>query len=278
MKLYKIKIFILIKALFLISSCGKKIADDKRSIARNQDEQTRTEDRGDFYGVYQAKFMTLNPHINGTIPGSANFFRKKDDENFYVYVRFFAGGANSWHMQHIYTGSRCPNLLDDKNSDGFIDIQEAEDIMENILIPLDSDLNSQDLGQRFFPISDLTGYYFYERVTNFDRFLNDLRSEDTTTEDNMIKLKVQEEFDLTGKTVLIQGVSENIKLPETVATKGKHRAYQTLPVTCGVFQKIEQAPGDPYVTDRIPGPIAEVEEGQDRPAPQDSEHEGFSIW
>lgn len=256
--------------LTLVAACGKDSGSSgkKSSVPGGRIEQeVGAVDGSNIDGHYQAKFITLNPHVNGTIPGSANFYRK--EEKLYVYVRLFAGGVRAWHQQFVYTGSRCPTMRDDSNGDGFIDINEAEKVMGKILIPLDSDVSSQSSGRRFFPLADLSGYYHYERITNFQRFLRDLQEADPDPADDIVKLASGQGLVITGKTVLILGVSETVELPETVGTKGRHRAFQTFPIACGVFNKVKSTPGTPYVQDSIPGPVAEYQEGQDQPAPED---------
>ena len=266
MKNFKLKVLSTVAALSLAVSCGKDSGSGSsgNSSGTRQAQEPAPVDGSNIDGHYQAKFITMNPHVNGTIPGSANFQRKED--KLYVYVRLFAGGVKAWHMQHVYTGGRCPTMKDDSNGDGFLDIQEAEKVLGKILIPLDSNISSQSAGRRFFPLADLSGYYHYERITSFRRFLQDLQDEDRDPEDDLVKLAAGEGLRIAGKTVLIQGVVETVDLPETVASKGRHAAFQTLPVACGVFRKVDKEPGTPYVMDRIPGPIADVIEGQDRPA------------
>ena len=263
MKILVYKIVIQTLIIGLLAGC--RIDSKKRSSASVELQlEEAPVDGSNIVGHFQAKFKTLNPHVNGTIPGSANFFRV--NEKIYAYVRLFAGGVRAWHMQHVYTGGRCPTLTDDSNGDGFIDINEAEVVLGKILIPLDYDISSQISGRRFFPIADLSGYYHYERITRFNRFLEDLQSEDKEPNDDLIKLSPGEGLRLAGKTVLIQGVSENVDLPETVGTKGSFKSFKTLPIVCGIFEKVVNAPGETYVQDEIPGPIGEVIEGQDRPA------------
>lgn len=250
--------------LALATACGKSGGGKSSSDGgRQQQEEAASMDGSHIQGLYNAKFITLNPHVNGTIPGSATFFRK--EEKFYAYVRLFAGGPRAWHQQFVYEGNRCPTTNDDTNLDGFIDVQEAEAVLGKIIIPLDSDIGTQSSGRRFFPLGDLSGYYHYERITNFRRFLSDLQGEDSDPADDTRKLAADEPLRITGKAVMVMGVVETVQLPETVASKGRHRAFQTLPIACGVFGKVEALPGEPY-SDQIPGPVADVQEGQDRPA------------
>jgi len=270
MKIIPNSTFISLSALTLLISCGQNQTDSQTTAPGN----TRTEDSipldgSNIVGRYQAKFVTLNPHVNGTIPGSANFFRKED--KIFAYVRLFAGGPKAWHMQHVYTGNRCPEIKDDMNGDGFIDILEAEAVLGKILIPLDSDISTQAAGKRFFPLADLSGYYHYERITRFDTFLRDLQKEDEDPLDRIVKLSPDEGLELVGKTVLIQGVAETVQLPDTVESMDRRKSFQTLPIACGVFEKADLIPGEVYLPDQIPGPIAEVQEGQDRPADIETE-------
>lgn len=272
----------IIYSLALISlaiGCGEK-DKEKNNTTSPENQTARAEetkepaplDGSNIQGHYQAKFVTLNPHVNGTIPGSANFYR--EDQKIFAYVRLFAGGVKAWHMQNVYMGERCPTKDDDLNKDGFVDINEAEKVLGKIIIPLDSDISSQNSGKRFFPLADLSGYYHYERISNFERFLKDLQEPDIDLEDNIVKLPPGEGLSIEGKTFMVQGIAETVTLPDTVATKENRRSFQTLPVACGVFEKVTKAPGQVYVENEIPGPVAGVEEGQDRPVEDTISDEG----
>lgn len=258
----------------LASACGQKSSGKKNESGGNtvpgrQGESTShsvAPDGTNIDGYYLATFTTLNPHINGTIPGSATFYRKED--RFFAFLRLFAGAPKAWHQQKVYTGSRCPTPADDANNDGFIDIVEAEAVVGKVLIPMDADLGTQMSGRNFYPVGDLSGSYHYERVVSFSRFFNDLKGEDKVPEDNIIKLAPDQGLDIVGRVVMVQGTAETIEYPETVASTNRHKPFQTLPIACGIFKKNDVGPGTPY-DETIPGPVADVEEGQDRPAPDD---------
>lgn len=187
-------------------------------------------------GHYQAKFTTLNPHINGTIPGSVNFYRLKNQV--YAYVRLFAGGVKSWHMQNVYEGSRCPTAADDANLDGIIDIEEAELVLGKRIIPLDGNISSQRAGKNFYPTGDLAGSYHYEKLASHQKLMKDLRATDPDPGDDLMKLEPGENLNLGKRAVLIQGVAKNVNLPGTVASKGPYASYKTLPIACGLFRRI----------------------------------------
>ena len=256
-------------ALSLFSSCGKNSTNEKKEAQQSGQSETTTEvaaDGSNIQGSYLAIFETLNGQVNGTLPGSATVLRK--DDKIYFYLRLFAGMPKAWHPQGIYTGNRCPKIEDDENGDGFIDIQEAFKVIGKVIVPLDADPGSQNGGKNFYPLGDLSGSYHYERIVNFQRFFKDLKEEDKIPDDNIAKLGPDEGLAIEGQVIMIQGVSEETTLPETVASEGRRSAFQTLPIACGVFKKNDVIPGVPD-DGEIPGPVADIEEGQDRPAPDE---------
>jgi hypothetical protein len=187
--------------------------------------------------MFLAKFQTLNPQVNGTIGGSSTIYFQ--GEKVIVYNRLFAGAPEAWHMQNVYTGSRCPTAKDDINLDGIIDIQEANSVVGNILLPFDSDINSQLSGYRTFPMGDLFGTYFYEQEAWFNNLMNDLRAPDPDLNDNIVKLPRNGKFNPEGKVVMVYGITEHYaQLPETVASSEEYPAWKTIPVACGVFTKL----------------------------------------
>ena len=259
MKKMSSHILIALTIIPLMSSCGKS----KSGSAVQRDAYPDT-DESAIDGQYRATFETLNPHINGTIPGSLTLDRK--DDRLITFVRLFAGGPRAWHQQGVYMGRRCPTMGDDKNGDGIIDIVEAMQVVGKMIIPLDSNMNTQASGRGLYPLGDLSGYYHYERVSSFRRLFDDLRSEDLDTEDHITKLGPDEKFSFERRVVMVQGVVEETVLPETVAGLGKRQPFQTLPITCGIINKVTTKPGTSN-TDEIPGPVGPVIEGQDQPAP-----------
>lgn len=264
MKNSSLKVVCSLAVLSLIGSCGDNGSKSSTGNQAQRQEEAAPVDGSNIDGHYQAKFITLNTQVNGTIPGSANFLRKED--RLFAFVRLFAGYPRAWHQQYVYTGSRCPTSNDDTNLDGFIDIAEAEAVVGKILIPMDSDISTQGSGRRFFPLGDLSGYYHYERITSFRRFLGDLQSDDHDLADDTVKLGAGEGLRISGKVFMALGVAETVMLPDTVATKEKRRPFQTLPIVCGVFGKVSAEPGRPYVEGEVVGPVASVEPDQDRPA------------
>lgn len=184
---------------------------------------------------YLAKFHTLNPQINGIIAGSSTIYITADQIK--AFVRLFAGSPETWHMQNVFIGDRCPDIQDDLNLDGFIDIQEAYKVVGDIIIPLDGDISSQKSDLYVFPVANESGSYSYEKAAKFKHFIADLKKTDKNEDDNIIKLDPYEELNLEGKVIIIQGVASDVVVPASVASYGSRKISQTLPVACGVFKR-----------------------------------------
>lgn len=260
-------IFMLIFSSILVS-CGDSSSSGSGNSGTQSEEGDREAeslavDGSNIQGRYLAKFTTLNPHVVGTIPGSAQLIR--EDNRLSAFVRLFAGSPSIAHFQNVHAGTRCPTINDDTNGDGFLDIQETMNVVGPVIIPLDWDIGSQLSANRSWPKAFPNGSYEYMKVTRFDRFWDDLKSEDRNPNDNITKLQPDEGLQLNGKVVIIQGVDETKTLPETVAGYDRWKNFQTLPIVCGIFSPYTEDPGVVY-EEGIPGPVAPVVEGQDRPA------------
>ena len=270
MKTFNVTSISMILLSTLLTSCGDGSSSGKGGSENRQAEEADIEsqraamDGSNIQGRYLAKFTTMNPHVVGTIPGSAQFIR--EDDRLSAFVRLFAGSPSIAHFQNVHSGTRCPTINDDTNGDGFLDIQETLNVVGPVLIPLDWDIGSQLAANRSWPKAFPNGSYEYLKVTSFNRFWDDLKSEDRNPDDNISKLAADEGLNLEGKVVIIQGVDETKTLPETVAGYKQWKNFQTLPIVCGVFEPYTQEPGAVYDEGNIPGAIAPVEEDQDRPA------------
>lgn len=269
MKINFFEIGVLITSLSLLTSCGGSNGSNSgrdRVVDEAQIEAERAAaDGSNIQGRYIAKFVTLNSHVVGTIPGSAQF--KRDDDKLSAYLRLFAGSPSIAHFQNVHMGNRCPTMADDTNGDGYLDYQEALKVVGSIIIPLDWDIGSQLSANNSWPKAFPNGSYEYLKIASFNRFWNDLKSTDRNPDDSIVKLATDEGLAITGKVVLIQGVEEIKNLPDTVAGYGRWKNFQTFPIACGVFKQSTEETGVIY-EESIPGPVGPVVEGQDQPAPE----------
>jgi hypothetical protein len=235
-----VNILVLLTLTLLISSCGKSNSSAGMPVEK---KKVLPVNGSNIERLYMANFFKLNEQVNGNLSGSAILQRR--DDKFFAYVRLSAGAPGAWHQQNIHEGGRCPTSADDLNADGYIDIEEGERVWGKILIPLDSNLNSQSAGENIYPVADQSGDYFYERETSFKKMFRDLKSEDTNPLDNIAKIPEALELDFAGKIVVIHSASSTASYPETVATQDGLTAIHTLPVACGIFEQVTSVPGEP---------------------------------
>lgn len=222
-------------------------------------------------GTYQAVLSPLNKTVSGHLNGSLTLVRDHDDV--VIDVRIASGPVSSIHSQNIHVGDRCPTDADDTNGDGYIDAEETNAIVKEILIPLDDDISSQWMGLGTFPVTDEFGYYFWSRATPFQKMMADLRDEDINLKDDYVKIGSDKALTMIGKVIVIRGVPDATPLPETVLGRGRLTPQAGLPIACAVIKRIGAVPGviDPDRTD-IPVPAGEtiggssgVDDGADFP-------------
>lgn len=216
---------VILGILFTLTSCGK----DKDNKELTQFVTHEAQEQND-QGIYNAVIMPLNTSVAGHASGS--FEIKIDGDDFVVesYVYGVAPGVK--HFQNIMTTSACPNESADRNKDGIIDIVEAMNVTGQVLLPLDSDLNSQLSGMSFGPIANSDGQYYYKRSTTLSNILSDLYDLDPDPTDIYHKLMPGQNLFLNNRVILIHGVKSTTHLPSTVATVGELSPEQMLPVAC----------------------------------------------
>ncbi len=192
-------------------------------------------------GIYQAIFAPINKTVSGHLNGSLTLVREGDE--FVADVRFSGGPLSSLHAQSIHIGTRCPDMSDDLNLDGFIDGEEGALVYDKIIIPLDDDLSGQWHGLGTYPVTDEFGYYFWSRATSFEKLITDLKEDDINLTDEYVKLEPTKAMNLLGRVVVLKGVPVTISLPETVKGKGRETPHMGLPVACGIIRKLTTTPG-----------------------------------
>ena len=239
----------------LITSCGKSKPDkavplfvgaDTGATGVNQNE-TVMADGSNINGIYATDLYPMNHNLQLEKVGKAAL--KREGDRFTTLVKIDYGQKGTTFKQAIYTGRRCPNINDDLNKDAYIDIEEARSAMGVITIPLDGNIDSQQLGINDYPKGDpQTGKYFYEATTSFDRMFADLKIPDENPNDNIIKLEPQDGLTFPGRIILLQGLNESVFLPTTAASTPTESAHKTIPIACGVLWKVEALPNEFQVT------------------------------
>ena len=200
--------------LVLTVACGKSGGGNKSSSSQAALTEAQAE------GNYRAILRPFNNHLSGFLPsGFAEINIAGDNISFKTMLD---DDARVIHMQSVHTGLRCPNANDDTNGDGYVDINEAYAVVGSVLIPLDSDLNNQTLGAGIYPLGG--GYTYIEAAS-----LKNLQSD--------VKSRTGENLNLSGRVVLIHGVSPTTRVPTTFRTIEGMSEQASAPIACGVIFK-----------------------------------------
>jgi hypothetical protein len=182
-------------------------------------------------GHYKAVFKSLNSKVgrfNGWLSLSIH------DNQFWARVKVSGPNTKSMHAQYIHTIGTCPDMDDDLNHDGYLDFMEVYNVAGPILLPLDSNLNSQLKGLDEFPkMRENTYFYYYSEACQSTRLLSDLKEVDVFGTDMMAKLGRGENLNLATRVIIIYGSSEGRPLPETVRSFEGYPSQSSIPIACG---------------------------------------------
>jgi len=188
-------------------------------------------------GRYEVQFESLNSQIGGNI--SAEGKLQVMGDQIMVDLDVKDSYANTPHSQFIYSGAECPSLMShDTNNDGFIDPIEASAVIGDILVPLDSNIDGQDLGLNEFQAANVFGKYSYYIEGALSSLLADLHAPDMNQNDETVKLKSNEKFKLEGKVVVVQGVAQTEYLPGSVRTHEGTSDRGSLIKACGKIKRV----------------------------------------
>ncbi len=229
---------VLTATLLQLASCGGGGGSSKSGGQSSSPRQLESEAEG----TYVATISTLNNGVGGPISGNVSI--SKEGGRLIAYARLNGGAPHTVHQQRVHVATSCPTASNDANGDGYVDAVESFNHVGKILFPLDADISSQERGSSIWPAGDMYGYYHWERATSYDRFISDLREPDLNEENEFAKLGPDGDLNLDGRVVIIHGAPETANLPDTVATRGRLRNFQTIPVACGVIRKVTVVPGE----------------------------------
>lgn len=209
----------------LMTGCGKGYDEEVDEV--RQEEQAIAQ--------FEARLKALNNRVGSN---SGHLTIIITDNQFWARMAFGGPFTGQMSSQYIHSGSRCPTIQDDRNKDGYVDFMEAHDVVGDIIIPLDSVLESQLRGMNLFPKIKKNKSYYYSEATNYSRMMEDLRREDIFVDDKIRKLDRDEEIDLSRRVVMVYGVAEDRKLPLTIASYDGYPPQASLPVACGEIFEI----------------------------------------
>lgn len=213
----------------VLSSCNEHHVKSGARIDKKTVEELSID------GNYEIAFIPLNTSVSGNTNAKANIRIIAD--NIMVSMDIKDSPSLTSHPQYVYNSNVCPNEKHDTNSDGFIDSYEAATVLNEIIIPLDDDLNSQEGGMEYFPVADNLGNYKYLQEGFLPELVDDLHLPDLNLKDGMLKLASNQELKLEGKAVVILGIPEEVYLPGSIRNimTGTDRA--NFPIACGIIKR-----------------------------------------
>jgi hypothetical protein len=200
---------LLLCILFIqVSACGKqKFPDYEPDILSSFEEQEE--------GYFSAQFQGLNFHRAGNVKAKSVLWIRGNQ--FYARIVMLRARGAVRYQQYIHKGSRCPDQRDDINGDNLIDMEEVIRASGELLIPLDRNLNSQRLGNEWFPKTDRKGMYYYTRAGAITEMMKDLRQDDPYPGRGNGKLSPGEDLAMDQRTIVIYGSSSDPLLPVACA-------------------------------------------------------------
>lgn len=236
--------------ILLIASCGKPGSSPKSLSSLDPLQESKNIIAED--GTYVAVLHPINGEAVGFSSGAVTINIRGDE--MVSNVRFNGSAPATLHSQSIHASGFCPGEIADENSDGYVDVLESLPYTSDVLIPLDSDLNSQAAGIGFYPVADGWGTYIYSVVNSYHTLMSDLHAPDEDVYDGVVKLLPGAPLHLEERVVVIYGTAESDSLPESVGSISGLSANQTIPIACGHFTKVTKLPGTPLPDETVPTP------------------------
>ncbi len=188
-------------------------------------------------GRYVVEFDSMNSQTGGNIASEAMLQVMGDQ--IVVHLDVKDSLPNTAHSQFIYSGTECPSVhTHDTNADGYIDPIEASAVIGDILVPLDTNIDGQELGQNEFEAANMFGRYNYKIEGVLSALLADLHAPDLNPNDEVAKLKANEKFKLEGKVIVVQGVAQTEWLPGSIRTHEGTSDRGSLIKACGKIKRV----------------------------------------
>lgn len=136
------------------------------------------------------------------------------------------------HMQHYHgfpggDAATCPLPPADTNGDGYIDLIETEPMAGTTMVPLHEDPASLTIASDTYPTADESGAVRYQQGVSIDRLRQALGD----------KFGIPE-LELEKRVVFLHGVAPDTGLPASVQSLPGVPAQMTLPVACGVIERL----------------------------------------
>ncbi|KRN96551.1 hypothetical protein [Companilactobacillus kimchiensis] len=176
---------------------------------------------------YIADIVPINDEFIGTkAHGQAEFI--EDGNNLHIKIEMFDTPANTQHWEHFHgfpdgKDAQIATMVQDINHDGLVDLPETEAVSGTTMVPFDNAPHEMNIPNDNYPVSDAQGHFAYEIDVPLDELQKKFKSVFGT-----------DDLELDKRIIYVHGVSQDLKLPDTVAgVVGSYDAHVTLPIATG---------------------------------------------
>jgi hypothetical protein len=178
---------------------------------------------------YTAKLQPLNADKIGTSATGAGSFEIKDGS---LAITIDASGLTPdlLHMQHFHgfpdgKDAECPTSTADVNGDGYVDLLETEPASGTTMVPFHAHPATLEIPSDTYPVADNDGVIHYQKTESVEK----------------LEKGLQEKFKAPGlalakRVIIVHGVAQDTKLPDTVKSLPGVPAQMTLPVACAAIE------------------------------------------
>jgi hypothetical protein len=215
-----------LSSTLLLTACGGGSSSGSKNPSPVQNEVSE-----DFRGTFTADLKPMNmasPEMEG------QYLITLNDDVFQVQTTILKSAPGVRHFQYIIQG-KC-NFID-QNNDTLIDMSEIIAQGGGLLVPLDSNLETQIDGSDFGPIANEEGKFVYKKSADPVRFLDDLTAADPDSRDEFIKISSEKDLRMNTRSVLVLGLEESAALPDTISEFRNLSRAEGFPVGCGEIQR-----------------------------------------
>ena len=211
--------------MFSLISCNQSGGDQNNVQKDSTNNQT-------VVATYIANLQGLNSNVTKmTTTAQAKFILTADSLFVTIDAKGVAPGIQHWQHFHGFADGKsasCAEQSNDKNNDGIIDVVETETTSGTTMVPFNDKSAEMDLGSDTYPKAGNDSTYHYEVSIP----LSQLKA-------SFAKAFGDSTLNLDKRVLYIHGVPSDTKLPSTVASLGKIPVQVTLPIACGIIEKIE---------------------------------------
>lgn len=176
--------------------------------------------------VWQADLLPLNPDVSFA-PVTGKVLLQLNGDRLKIVLNATGLEPGIPHPQHIHGAlgtpeGMCPDMADDANGDGVIDVIEGVPDYGAILLTLDSDLtNGATTEVEGLPVGSDDGTIHYSATVSWSAMAAGLGGVPT----------------LENREIVLHGVNPDTPLP-AAASIGALPAWLTLPVACGQIDRV----------------------------------------